>query len=739
MSVYNASSKTLTTLNSGTTYNSIVAVNHDGSKLVLGNTSSMSLYNSKLTLLGAVPGTLTGFGPNFRLDGGLLFSADGTQVYEVGQYGVPAILTIDASNPANLTVVQIAPTSNSQGGGAMSSTPTPFAIDATGMILGVQNYGISFDDSTFYQTYAVSQPNVDGGLIYTSAYAGPLAGGTNSSLYAFPSLTPDVWFGQTRGTASVSQSAGSIAKSQLTFTSPPSTTPGPVNVKFIYPDGETTFAEQLFSYSTFPEYAVLSGSSPIGGAPAQVIGYGLPQDPSGGTVVVGSNVATITSAAGLNVPFSAEPIPSTVLNYTFPQGTPGWADLQISTPIGTGTLPKSIFYAKSVTDYSSTDTFTAVLFDAKRNQVYLSAGDHIDVFSTTSNAFVTPLQPAAITTKKEFAGLALTPDGTQLIVADLLDNSVAVINPDTLSTFAIPIPTGNGLPGCTIGPLYVAATSAKQAFVSTGSLPGTGCAPSYLTYITNLQTPYAVAAAGCTRGTGLDASGDGNFVITGNGPCIYSVQSSSYNQASFPGYNGSYGVSISGDGNVIIANEILGDINLNMLGAIARPIPFYGTTTSPPPNYLLQPRLNAVGSLYYFATPNNFEIIDVAHATLCMRFALTETVQGTASPIAIDSGGRFVYLITNQGLTMVDLGAAPLSIGHLNPQNAAPNTQVVVRGSGFDSSITATVGGVTASVSFTDQNTLTSTVPAALSGPEDIVLTRGDGEIYTLENGLVLP
>jgi len=735
MSVYNVSSKTLTTLNSGTTYNPIVAVNHDGSELVLGNSSSMSLYNSNLTLLGAVPGTSTGFGPDFLLDGGLLFSADGTKLYEIAQYGLPAILTIDASNPSNLSVLGVAPTSDSQAAGAASSTPTPFAIDATGMVLAIQNYGISFEDSTFYQTYATNQPTVNGGVGYSSAYAGPLAGGTTSTLYTFPNLTPDVWFGQTRGSASISPGAGSTAPGEVTFTSPPSSTPGPVNVKFIYPDGEQTLAAQLFSYSTFPEYAVMSGSSPTGGAPAQVIGYGLPQDPSGGTVTVGSNTATITSAAGLYAPFSAEPIPSTVLNYTFPAGSPGLADLTVITPIGTGTLPKSIFYAKSVTDYSSADTFTAVLFDAKRNQLYLSAGDHIDVFSTASNQFVTPLQPAAVGAQKEFAGLALTPDGSQLIVADWLDSSIGVINPDTLSTFAIPLPLSTPITVCPSGPLYVAATSANQAFVDMGGLPP-GC--SGLTYIANLQT-HAVAVSECT-GPGLDASADGNFVVIDNGPCIYSVQNASFIQASFPFAQLGFGVGISGDANVIASNQILGDINGNILGSLAEPVALYGSpTNSNPPELLLRPRLNVSGSLYYLAYPNFFEIIDVAHAILRMRFSLTETVQSTASSLAIDSGGRYVYLLTNQGLTVVDLGAAPLSIGHLSPQNAAPGTQVTVRGSGFDSSITATVGGVAASVSFTDQNTLTLIVPTATSGPQDIVLTRGDGETYTLENGLVLP
>jgi IPT/TIG domain len=143
--------------------------------------------------------------------------------------------------------------------------------------------------------------------------------------------------------------------------------------------------------------------------------------------------------------------------------------------------------------------------------------------------------------------------------------------------------------------------------------------------------------------------------------------------------------------------------------------------------------------LYYLSYPSFFEIIDVAHATLRMRFSLTETIQATASPLAIDSGGRYVYLLTDKGLTVVDLGAAPLSIGHLNHQNASSGSQIVVRGSGFDSGTTATVGGVAASVSISDENTLTLTVPTASSGPEDIVLTKSDGEIYTLENGVVLP
>jgi hypothetical protein len=734
MYAYNVSSQSLSTIGPGSVNLTVLAVNHDGSEFVVGNTiGNLSLYDRNATLLGSVPGVLASSAS--PLTGGVLFSADNTKLFEVGIYkSVPVVLTIDASNASSLNVLGSAPaslTSPVSVSGA-NSEAVPFAIDASGMVLGVQRYGISFEDSTFYQNYAVNQPSVSGPLLYSATYAGPLAGGTVSSLYTFPDLTPDVWFGQTKGSASISQG-------QLTFTSPPSATPGPVNVKFIYPDGEQAFAPQLFSYSTFPQYAVMSGSGPAGGALAQVIGYGLPLDARGGTVTVGSNTATITSTAGQYPPFSGEPFPSAILKYTFPPGAPGWADLQITTPIGSGTLPKSVFYAKSVTDYSSADSFTAVLVDEKRKQVYLSAGDHVDVFSTSSNQFVTPLYPAAQGLKKQFAGLALTPDGSQLLVANMLDGALAVINPDTLSTYAIPIaPAGPGVNNCQVGPLYVAATSANQAFVAYGSLPAPSCPPSGPVYIANLLQPFSVTPSQCS-GTGLDSSGDGKFVAIGGAPCIYSVQSSSYTMGSFPFPLVRFGVAISSDANLIGSDQILGDIHANMLGSIARPIPFYGSPFANSPTLFLQPKLNASGSLYYLSYPNYFEIIDVAHATLRMRFPLTGTIQWTASPLAIDSGGRNVYLITDKGLTVVDLGAAPLSIGHLSQQNASPGSQILVRGSGFDSGTTATVGGIAASVSFSDQNTLMLTIPTAPSGPQDIVLTRSGGEIYTLENGVVLP
>jgi len=106
--------------------------------------------------------------------------------------------------------------------------------------------------------------------------------------------------------------------------------------------------------------------------------------------------------------------------------------------------------------------------------------------------------------------------------------------------------------------------------------------------------------------------------------------------------------------------------------------------------------------------------------------------------MAIDPGGQFVFLITDKGLTEVDQGSAPLSIGHLSVSSASPGTVVTVRGSRFEAGMTATVARLNATVSVTDENTLTLTIPNAKSGPQNIVVTRTDGESYTLENGITV-
>jgi len=106
--------------------------------------------------------------------------------------------------------------------------------------------------------------------------------------------------------------------------------------------------------------------------------------------------------------------------------------------------------------------------------------------------------------------------------------------------------------------------------------------------------------------------------------------------------------------------------------------------------------------------------------------------------MAVNERGSSIYLITNQGLTVIDLGEAPLSIGWLNLSTVSPGSLVTVRGSGFEASTAATVNGKAATVNFTDSNTLTLTIPSVSSGPATIVLRNPDGKSYTLAGLLTI-
>jgi len=614
--------------------------------------------------------------------------------------------------------------------------PEPFGVDPMGIVFGIEDFGIAFDDGAFFQNLVTNEPGTPSFLQHMSPYSGPLAGGTTSGGFgnAF-SLTPDVWYGANRGTAHLDSSG------ILTITSPIGAAPGPVNLKFLFPDGTEVFDPQFFSYGPFLQYDILSGASPAGGASGQLVGYGMPLDASGGTLSVGGVPAVITTTQTQYLPFAGTPFPSTFLAFTIPPGAPGWADLQIQTPNGNSTLPKSLFYAASVTDYASADTFTAVLFDPGRNQLYLSAGDHLDVFSLASNQFVTPITPPAQGTSKQFAGLALTPDGSLLLAGDLLDGSLAVVNPDSPAQgYAIPISAPSTVQSCTDGPLYVAALAGNQALVAFGGLPAIGCGPGGAIYQADLAARTTVPSPvpqDC--GGYISATSDGTLAaVGGSSLCIYNTRQNTISRLSTSALNGA---AISGDGNVAAAQWVFSDSMANEIGRVGLPGVYYGAYSQDISSnfYLLQePKLNDSGSLYYLAYPDFFDIVDVQHEILRMRFSLTEGISNTAVPMAIDSAGRRVFLLANKGLTVVDLGAAPLSIGSLSATNVSPGTMITVRGSGFSQSTTVTIGGQPATAAFVDEETLMVTVPAVGPGPVDILLMNPDGQTYLDQSVLVI-
>jgi DNA-binding beta-propeller fold protein YncE len=121
-----------------------------------------------------------------------------------------------------------------------------------------------------------------------------------------------------------------------------------------------------------------------------------------------------------------------------------------------------------------------VLYDQGRQRIYLTNIDHLDVFDLQQNAFLAPIQPpGGPAPNVGLRGLALSPDNSQLIVADFGAQKVYHLDPvaGTGTTVAV-----GGVPGFTnSGPARVAATSTQMVFVGlSGEGGSTGVCSSCL-------------------------------------------------------------------------------------------------------------------------------------------------------------------------------------------------------------------------------------------------------------------
>jgi hypothetical protein len=110
--------------------------------------------------------------------------------------------------------------------------------------------------------------------------------------------------------------------------------------------------------------------------------------------------------------------------------------------------------------------------------------------------------------------------------------------------------------------------------------------------------------------------------------------------------------------------------------------------------------------------------------------------------LAIDENGQRLFAITstdgsaqNAGLTIVTLANIPLGIGTLTPATgpAAGGTQITIRGSGFQTGTTVTIGGINAPATFKDINTLIVLTPATAAGAQRVTITNPDGESTSVD------
>jgi len=558
--------------------------------------------------------------------------------------------------------------------------------------------------------------------------------------------------------------------SQLQASSPASATSGPVNATAYFSSGWLALAPDAFSYGPQILQILPSAAAKSGGDTVQIYGYGFGSDASKVTVKIAGAPAAVlkleaASALGLasDYPFSLERI-----TLTIPPGSAGEADIVLASPAGNTTAQHAFQYLQSVQSFSKPALFKFVLYDQKRQRLYLSNIDHVDVFDLVAQQFLAPIQPpGGPPPTAGLRGLSLTPDASQLVVADFGSQNVYLIDPDKNTGSSIPV---GGVPGYTnSGPARVAATSTQTVFVGlSGEGGATGACSACLAQVNLAATPPNIQPAPqpevtAITGTPLvqgNAAGDHVFVAFGTAPGspLASWSAAAPNQFSTANVNSSaIDLAASADGTFFAiqnsaSTEIrASDLSLTAVSALAELTQIPGRVIVPglalhPSGALLyQPFLT--GAPGATATRGGVDIFDARSGALRLRIFLPQQlltdVDGLhGSFLTIDETGTRVFALTSSdgtpqsaAVTIVQLANLPLAIGTASPSSGpvAGGTSLTIRGSGFQAGVTVRLGGKPATVVFKDASTLTVTTPALPSGPQQIIIANPDGESVQLD------
>ena len=103
--------------------------------------------------------------------------------------------------------------------------------------------------------------------------------------------------------------------------------------------------------------------------------------------------------------------------------------------------------------------------------------------------------------------------------------------------------------------------------------------------------------------------------------------------------------------------------------------------------------------------------------------------------MAIDETGRRIFVLSESGLTILELDSVPLSIASVAPSDGSSSggTTLTIRGSGFQIGAVVRFANVEVAASFLDENTLQVTTPSLPAGPVRVTVINPDGEEYYLD------
>jgi len=736
----------------------LVAANPDGSRFAvqfISNGSAQLLLLDSSFHQVATPISISAQSLAFSRDGSFLFASNSTS-------GPPAVSVFDGHSLQSLGQVPDP---------AIQGVPSEIEeADESQLLFALANRGVSFIDASRPGTLP---PPVPGFVAVPVAQPsqGPFTGATATLLFG-QGFAPTA---QVKFAAQLASAASVSGASQIQAVSPPSVLNGGVNLTAFFPGGWLALAPDAFSYGPEILEILPNAGAKSGGTSIQIYGFGFGGDATQISAKIGGaaasvesveNVASIAPSLGFDAtyPFSLQ-----CVTLSTPPGMPGKANVTISSAAGTATAPSSFQYLESVQVVAKAALYKFLLYDQNRQWLYLSATDHVDVFDLAAAQFhSTPLTPpGGPPPNAALRGLSLTPDGAQLVVADFGAQSLYLIDPDSAAASKVDV---GGVAGfLNSGPARVAATNTQTVFVGMSGEGGAGgsCA-SCLSQLDLSASPPIIQAAPQPQVASLtgaplvqsNAAGDRVFLAYNalpGGPVGFWSSTSPNQFTTYPANESAVDLAVTSDGTTFATSAsglpelrgadlaVFSSLAAAELEQIPARVSVPGLAMHPTGALLYQPFLTGPAPAAPPATgiQGGVDILDAHSGRLRLRIFLPEPLAMLSTDLdalhgsflAVDENGQRVFALTTSGLTIVQLANVPLAIGTISPASVAASggATLTIRGSGFQSGASVTIGGKSAAATFVDINTLTVTTPALSPGPQQIRITNPDGETATLD------
>jgi DNA-binding beta-propeller fold protein YncE len=334
-------------------------------------------------------------------------------------------------------------------------------------------------------------------------------------------------------------------------------------------------------------------------------------------------------------------------------------DLIVTSSSGSATAKGAIQYLPAVQQYPLAGAVLAQgVYDSKRDLYYFTDQAKIQVFSKTQRAWRAPI---SIPKAGRLWGIALSPDGSKLAVADAGNDVVDVLNPDSPSAVsAFTLPNTGGDAG-TI-PCGVAITDSGIVYYATFSLSSYGSYGLHkIDTSTGSITDYEDFMVG-----GLSEDAYIRLLLTRDNKRLFitiagyvtALDTATDTTVTNPiSPEGDYEMTLSSNQTWMSAAEYLMDTNLNAESAVAltdrevwNQTAVYGEKISPDGNLLFAPLSNSI------------DVYDGRVGLFRTRVALPVALSANYDALVCDGKDNVLVAITGQngdGIAVVDLSSLP--------------------------------------------------------------------------------